>query len=208
MKRIVVQIRGTSGSGKSYCAFNLLNKLDGVKLMKDGKVQGYRLAPPNGGPDIYLVGKYETDCGGADTIKTQDELCNRVRRYAAKGSVVFEGLLAAHIYTRFSTLSRDLGGMIWAYLDTPLSLCIERIEARRAGRGVTKPLNTKNTVGKHRSIHTSSGKALQAGQLVVYLDHRRAAEQVYELLTEGTLDSQLPRAGYRYEEGRRIALER
>lgn len=206
MKPMVIQIRGTSGSGKSYIAHNLLSKLDGVALTKDGKIQGYRLASPNSGPDIYVTGSYKNECGGVDGIKTMDLACERVRRYAAKGNVVFEGLLGSHIFQRYVDLSQAVGGLVWAFLDTPIELCIKRIEARRQAKGNTKPLNTKNTIGKNTGVHRSAEKALAAGQLVIYLDHTRAAEQVYELLIKGTLGGQPPQAGYRYEEGRRIAM--
>lgn len=206
-KKLVIQIRGTNGSGKSFCCHNLLDKLEGVKLIKDGKVQGYRLKHPNSGPDIYVVGSYENECGGWDTIHTMDEGCERVRRYAAKGSVVFEGMLPSLSVQRFVDLSAIVGGLIWAILDTPLNKCIKYIEARRRNKGIIKPLNPKNTIEHHVAAQRCAEKVfLTGGQTLIYLDHTRAAEQVYEMLTDGTLDGGPITAGYRYEEGRRIAL--
>lgn len=203
---MVIQIRGTSGSGKSYCVYNLLNKLDGTTLTKDGKIQGYKLSHPTRGPAIYALGKYETACGGCDTIKTQDDLCDRARRWAKKGSVVFEGLLCSNIFQRYVDLSHNIGGLTWAFMDTPLSISIARVAQRRVARGNTKPLNPANTTNKHVQTHQAATKALEAGELVIYLDHKRAADQVFEMLTKGTLDGKPPKAGYRYDEGRKIAL--
>ena len=147
-------------------------------------------------------------CGGCDTIKTQDEVCERVKRYAAKGHVVFEGLLCGVILKRYVELSSQLPDpLVWAFMDTPLDLCLQRINARRLDKGVTAPLNVTNSTYKHGETLRIANKALnEAHQTVIYLDHRRAHKQIFELLTKGTLDGRPLQAGYRFDEGRAIAM--
>ena len=202
-----IQLRGTSGSGKSYCVHYLLNNLPGVRLIKNGKVQGYRLKHPNGGQDIYVVGSYENICGGLDGIKTQDGACARIVKYASRGNVIFEGLLASNVYQRWIDLSTKINGLIWAFMDTPLDVCLARIEARRKARNAIEPLNPANTISKHKAILTCAKKVLSTQETVIYLNHKNAYLQVFEMLTQGTIDGHVIKTGYRFEEGFKMASQ-
>lgn len=160
--RRIVHLRGTSGSGKSWLVWQLLNDPMGCWVddqgphltlaTSQGKVvtRGYR----SGTWRIAVVGPYRTPCGGCDAVPTQDEIGARIHRYAALGDhVVFEGLLASGLQSRYEALARalaTLGHRYYAlFLDTPLDVCLARIQARRAARGDTRPLNAQNTIAKH-----------------------------------------------------------
>jgi hypothetical protein len=164
---MIVNIRGTSGSGKTTIVLKLLksfahsqiwvdangneklvpvNEADSPK--PDGKLWGYELPSLR----LRIVGRYETPCGGCDGISTQQEVEDRVRLWHGKGyHVLFEGLLISHIYGRWAKLAQDVGrdNMMFAFLRTPLVTCLERVTARRSARGVTTPLNPTNTMQKH-----------------------------------------------------------
>lgn len=191
MADVVINIRGTSGSGKTYCVRYVMSKL-GVEAVlcktNNGrrKITGYRLHT-----GVYVVGSYENECGGCDTIKTSDATCQRVRRYADRGRVViFEGLVGTStVYGRWLEFSRELNGtFVWAYLTTPLEMCLERVRLRRLRRGMTKPLDPYQTSSKYHTIVRQRKKAEAAGERVIGLDAVRAPEQLYEMVTKGTLD--------------------
>lgn len=186
---VIVNIRGTSGSGKSTLVRKLMGTAASVeplvfrrldehttrhdKAAADQKPTDYRLDHPLG--DIFVVGRYETACGGCDGIKTQDEICDRVRHYAQFGHVVFEGLLISHLFSRYEALARELQGKghryVTAFLNTPLDVCLQRVQQRRLARGNTKPLNTKNTEDKHRDSARVYGKFVQAGLEAVWINY-------------------------------------
>ena len=185
----VINIRGTSGSGKSTLIRQYLAAHgNGVKVtVPNGKKSltiGYATEDR---PPTFVVGRYETDCGGCDTIKTQDEICHRVRKFARSGHVLFEGLLVSHIYGRYRDLAiehtRDRGGPFhFAFLDTPLELCIERVTQRRLSKGNTKPLDPTNTIQKWHDSRRVFEKCKADGLSVHWLSHENALNGLEALL--------------------------
>jgi len=180
----VVNLRSTNGGGKSYCVFGLFKRFGRKPIhnKKTGKVIAYRLK----GTNVVVIGRYETDCGGCDQIHTQDDACNIVRKFAKKNAVLFEGLLISGIYARYLELSKELGGVTWAYLDTPLKRCYKNINNRRAnvkGRDIQMTQKTKDNV-KHKfdSVLRTKAHAIADKQHVVSVDHKHSAKQVARLL--------------------------
>ena len=183
---MVVNVRGTSGSGKTYAVRYVMDQLHArpVRGNKSKKPLYYEL---DGG--VYVIGSYENVCGGCDTISDMDTVMARVEGCASKGSVIFEGLLVTGSYGRWLEVSKRVGGdFVWAFLDTPLDVCIERIMARRQARGDFRPLNPKNTTSKWNSTVSHMNKARLQGERVVKLNHLSADKQLLELVTRGTVD--------------------
>lgn len=182
---MILTIRGTSGSGKSTIAFTLLKNFPFDKVLDDkGKILGYRVDAGLKKP-IYLVGKYETACGGTDAISTQKESCDRALRWAeAGGHVILEGLLLSGGGPKAEVTARvtETGDYCHCFLDTPVEICLDRVRARRAAKGNDKPLNTANTEMKFDQC-ISTYKTLRAeGYKVALIDHTRAYNQVMEIL--------------------------
>lgn len=188
---MIINIRGTSGSGKTTVVRGLMAAAQTEQLFADdsrgnlfGPVhpEAYALHGISSRP-TYLIGSYEQVCGGCDSISTQDGICDRVRKYAALGHVVFEGLLLSHLYGRYEALDRELGQpYVWAFLDTPLEVCLDRVRARRIARGVTKELNPTNTTQKWGDMRRVAAKAKHAELDVRWLDHNKAVEEVLSWL--------------------------
>ena len=187
---LILDIRGTHGSGKSYVAHSLLNKYKKTKEAINGfceykkkeMVIGYHLS----GIDAAVVGRYSNVCGGCDGIGSADETCRRVRLFSSAYSVVlFEGILVAHTFQRYSDLARELEEQGHTYkflfLSTPLPICISRIKRRRKQAGNTKPFNPKNCVKDYHTIwHKVRHKCGDAGHTVIELDWRDPMPQVYK----------------------------
>jgi thymidylate kinase len=159
---MVINVRGTSGSGKTTVMRYIMEKA--VRIEKFGpekKPDGYQLVLGSGRA-LYLVGSYENVCGGCDAIPTQDEICNRVRHWAHEGDVLLEGLLMSHVFSRYAALAMELQRQdvpsIFGFLDTPLDVCLERVNARRAARGVTEPVNPENTSDKWHANRSTFDK--------------------------------------------------
>jgi hypothetical protein len=195
----VINVRGTSGSGKTTVIRGVMGAGVTTKLFgepePDGSLFGktpttpeaYRVEPQHQPPDgrpFFVIGSYEAVCGGCDAIHTQDEICARVRRYAAQGHVLMEGLLMSHLFSRYAALDRELQPTpyIWAFLDTPLELCIERVEKRRRERFAKKPLNPHNTIQKWNDMRRVYAKCQAAGLDARWLDHTKATPTVLDWL--------------------------
>lgn len=185
---MLINVRGTSGSGKTHTVRGLMDvigqpwadvhNLEGKVI---AHVAHFRMQP------VYVIGDYSSNvCGGCDKIRSQNEVCSLVRHFSQFGHVVFEGLILSHLYARYVALDDEMTGMgehyVWAFLDTPIELCLERITQRRLDVGNTKPLNPYNTISKHESILRCIEKVRDERRAVVILDHNNPVEQLIELL--------------------------
>lgn len=153
---MIIQIRGTSGSGKTWIVKRLMEKFPFKPVVtKSGEIKGYYCKKLN----LFIVGKYTTACGGCDTIKSQDEICHRIEKAVQRGwDVLFEGLICSHIAARYADLyhkHQQQGNPVrFVFLDTPLEVCREQINKRRAERG-KPPVFAKNTEKDYTSTHRS-----------------------------------------------------
>lgn len=209
---MVINVRGTSGSGKSTIVRGIMAMGDVSPIGESAKKpDGYIVRIPGRERNVMVVGPYVTACGGCDAISTQDEICNRIRAYSTLGDVLVEGLLMSHSFARYVALDRELFARdgthcVWAFLDTPLEVCLDRVRARREERRLLtgaefKELNTKNTTDKWNDNQEVYQKFLMARsrdwKLVSkfgysgapmaldarMIDHTRAVEQVFEWLS-------------------------
>src|SRR6266496_3953960 len=141
----IVSIRGTHGSGKSTIVTKIMAKYGatpfyGAQRTPKSKPESYLLSL-NGSTPLYVIGPYTTACGGADAIQPYSEIWPRVEKAANMVShVLFEGALVSSSYGSIGhSMQRriDENGedCVFAFLDTPLDLCLERIRQRRAAKG-------------------------------------------------------------------------
>jgi len=180
----IINIRGTSGCGKSTVVRALMGDNAEPLPNEKGRVENYRIPGVDGKPDTYIIGRYETACGGCDGVKTQNEICNRVRHFSKLGNVVFEGLLISHLHSRYRDLARELGeeDFVFLFLDTPLEVCLDRVRARREARGNMKPLNPKNTTDKWNDMRRVSQKLIDDKLRVEWIDYTSPFWRARELL--------------------------
>lgn len=186
----IINIRGTSGSGKSTVARQLmaLYEPNPLRYREAGRKQplGYRykrrvseeFRSCNHVWDLAVVGHYETDCGGADTIPDYDKLMKLVMAGMDAGmDVLFEGLLFSgdvkHT-TELREYAEKQGTMLHVVaMQMDLDLCVESInirrnaKAQRLGRPAKPPVNPKNTIAKHRGL-TLACKRLEEARVTVH----------------------------------------
>jgi predicted ABC-type ATPase len=186
----ILDIRGTHGSGKSFIVHSLIKRygVDEIRDYEDedarirGRLLGYRLK----GPDVAIVGKYENICGGCDQVSSADEIVRRVKLMAEQHyHVILEGILVSHTFKRYSELAREMGDYRFLFLDTPLQTCIDRVKARRRGRGKDGPFDPKNVIkdwhGVWERVRT---KCIHAGHMVIELDHRHPMDYILQVIHE------------------------
>jgi hypothetical protein len=178
---MIIDIRGTHGSGKSWIVHQLIS-LYGSKDILDlaGNPIGHNLSKCS----TAIVGRYDRVCGGCDGIKTADEVCNLTRRFARQYShVILEGILVAHTFKRYSNLANELGNYTFCFLDTPLKTCIQRVKQRRIDASNHKPFNNYwLKYDWHRIWGRFRNKFADAGHDVLTLDHKNPMPVILELM--------------------------
>jgi len=184
---MIVNIRGTHGSGKSHIVRTLLKRYNGQAESTNNRGNPANYVVTLGDRSrLYVVGCYVNACGGCDGIQPYAEIWPRVVRFAELGHVLFEGALVSSSYGNIGRSSEVYGdSFVFAFLDTPLAVCLSRIAARRRARGDNRPLNPKNTRTKYESIQRSIGKIRELGRRVVILDHKKAMPQLLGVLCHG-----------------------
>lgn len=127
-------------------------------------------------------GAQEATTAGCDRVKTQ-AATKAALEWAAKEPgvqfVLFEGVVVSTIFGPWDdwAMAQPVP-MIWAFLDTPLSLCLERIQARNGG----KPVKEDQVADKHATILRVRDKAKAAGREVADLPYQQALSTLRSLI--------------------------
>lgn len=188
---MIVNIRGTSGSGKSTIVRAIRDSLSWSPEHTLGRKQPicYRCVDSNhNGHEIVIPGHYETQCGGCDTIKNQafvqEFIRSELKGITGVEAILYEGLLLSEESKRTIELVREFGDEhVVIHLTTPVELCIERINARRRAKDPdAKPVNESNTRNRVRVIQRACDKIVAVGGRVEHLSDGDALCRVRTLL--------------------------
>lgn len=192
----VVSIRGTHGSGKSTVVQRIMKKFPTVPIIgrrnsKTAKPEGYLVTVEGLGRKLQIIGPYHTQCGGCDAVQPYDDILYMLdEAYKAGHHVLFEGALVSSSYGRVGEMMETFKDPIFAYLDTPLSVCLARIAERRlakwkaAGKpGLPEPVDPANTTHKYESVLRSKDQLKAKGSKIriVDIDHRVPTKQIMRL---------------------------
>lgn len=194
---VIINLRGTSGSGKTTAVRKFLDfpntvlhrKVTSPKGKVTEKVAGYEISPPGLRSSLYLVGSYENVCGGLDGVGTQEDCANLITKAYRFGNVLCEGLLLSSVSSgatvpaaMIEAAGRDR--VLFAFIDTPLEVCLDRVRARRQERGETKPFNETNTRKKYEDTQAARQRLIDEGCRVFDIDHNNAHNALYQLFQE------------------------
>lgn len=166
---MIIDIRGTNGSGKSHPIHEILKQHPSEQWVLPehaGEEVTYTLVPSL---DLAIIGTYDNQCGGADGITKQDAITNALRvLHPIYKTVVVEGSIVASVYARWEALAREVKDdyQFW-FLDTPVEDCIASVMARRSSKGNTKPFDPHQTlIPRHEAILRLKQRLLDAGRVV------------------------------------------
>lgn len=190
---MIINIRGTNGSGKSTLVKSFIKPdwpeipLQGY-LTKAGKakvVTGYF------SKELCIVGSYKNACGGMDGIPNFETAFGAIGRAAGCSyNVLCEGILASTVYGSWAKFAADYcnppagrNGFAFAYLDTPVELCIERIRQRIAAKGGDPNFNEKLVHDKVKAIAGTRSKAIKDKFAVFDIPHENAEYVLNAILT-------------------------
>lgn len=201
---MIVNIRGTSGSGKTTAVkqglleqfrpdqrFKWVPKWDQIpeehrpERLKRKQPWGYHLIPDRPGKSIVVIGHYETACGGTDTISKMDTIFSMVRQAHLKSGchVVFEGLLLSADFNRTYALHQDGLPLVVLGMDVPLDVCLDSVNARRWAKNPDKPpVNPKNTESKYKGTKNTMKKLQDHGVDARWVDREGCKQALAALL--------------------------
>lgn len=181
---MVIDIRGTHGSGKSHIIRKLMSYYTWKPFMGEGRATkkgpvkirhlGFECKQMN----AIVLGNYAegVPSGGCDNIQDPEEVVRRVKLFNTTHKYVFmEGILVSHTFARYSELAFELGDYWFCFLNTPLEVCIERVKSRNANSASTniRPFNDLNIRKDYRQIYeVVRNKCIAAGHKVVVLNYR------------------------------------
>jgi hypothetical protein len=185
MRNVILRISGTFGSGKTTAVRQFLD-YSAEALMSKDKIAGYRVGVPALRTPIYVIGKYDNVCGGTDAIKTQAEIAQRVLKAHPLGHVLYEGALVSNsgLGGQVTQAVQPTGCAVYAFMNTPLELCIERVKQRRLTAGNEKPFDPKNLVEKFHSVVNCYKNLRNAGYNVRLIDHADPHPQLMTIFEE------------------------
>lgn len=189
MKHIILRVAGTFGSGKTTSVRKFITDYPSEELTNSttGKIMGYKVNLYLEGvkTPLFIIGKYDNVCGGCDAINTQDEAADRILKAHKFGHVLYEGALvsASGLNGAVTKAVHPTGCDVYAFLDTPQELCIERVKGRRAAAGNEKPFDPKNLIDKFESVVNCYKNLKNAGDYDVRLiDHTDAHNQLFKII--------------------------
>lgn len=184
---MIINIRGTGGSGKSTVVRDVMARYETVTarhVTGRRRPAGYLCARPDG-PSLYVPGHYETPCGGCDTITSPNEVFDAIEAQAAQGhDVLYEGIIVQDAFDRTLYLHKQ-HGLVVLGLRVPIEVCLESIRTRRSERGDQRELNPKNTIGRQRSVERSMTRLREAGVDARWVTRDEALATCVELLGLG-----------------------
>jgi ABC-type dipeptide/oligopeptide/nickel transport system ATPase component len=154
---MIINLRGTNGSGKSTIVRQVMSHFDMNPSRAIGRRQpiGY-FSSNTDKPKLWVVGHYETDCGGCDTITSLDDVYSEIVKAKQEGyNVLYEGIMASGEFRRCVQLHKQTHDVVVIALDIPISTCISAILERREQSGrLYKPFNAERTTRRMREVRS------------------------------------------------------
>ena len=181
-KKLLVNIRGCNGAGKSTVPMSMLSDpdmyIEELKYSDGKRIGAFTVFPAYG---WIALGTYFNKTGGLDGIRNMT--CVKTALYAALGmypdyDIIMEGILCSTVFSSYSDLFHIIENqtgrqvMILSLLP-PLEVCLERIQSRNGG----KPIKGDLVAGKRTSVARSHEKFKQEGFTCVKVDSSRVPKE-------------------------------
>lgn len=188
---MIIQIRGTSGSGKSTIVRKVMDHYSRQEsIYMEGRKQplAYNMRGRKGtGYRTYILGHYEIPTGGADTLsnKGNEWITNHILEKSQDSHILYEGLMMSGGTKQSFIMYKNVKELLHIiFLNTPLDVCLDSVRQRRLARGNIDPLNPKTTTDTHRKSKNYYKKLKDAGVNAESLSREEAYSRVLELLLE------------------------
>jgi len=184
---MIINLRGTSGSGKTTAVRRLIDSFLSTKLYDNSKRLIGHKVQMSAGHFVYVVGPYKTSCSGCDRMNSQDQICEIIRDFAKHGDVIFEGYRTSGSVKRYVHLARSLPDhqFLFLFMDTPLKICLERLNDRRHKNNIKKPLSSRHVERTHERLQRMPAELLSLGMDARKVPFQSVADSLQRLLLYG-----------------------
>ena len=181
----LIQIRGTSGSGKTWVTRELLKRLGPFEPQYIEKRK--RPLFYSNRQDVVILGHYESACGGCDNVGSAAKVYDLVNElkgktlYGNKRTFICEGLLLSEDSKWTKQLNSEFKLTVY-YLVTDIELCISQIIKRRVEAGNLEPLNESNTRNRVGVIERSRQKLIDSEITCIRCSAKQAPNFILETI--------------------------
>lgn len=180
---MIVNVRGTNGSGKSTVVQEFMalgQRVPVYGILGTRYPEAYRCIFPKG-LVVYALGPYHIPTGGCDNFGTDEALLTVLGRYVPRGNVLFEGCRISDHWGKVGEFfDSHAADVTFAFLSTPLEECIRRVAARRKEVGNHAPFDPKKTMSRWRDVERWR-KRLEVKFKTVCLSDGHGAQDLLEL---------------------------
>lgn len=184
---MIINIRGTNGSGKSTIARNFLERFEPklcYGICGPRRPEAYEVVVHKSKMPLYLLGPYESPTGGADAItgKGFDILIELADRYRERGNVLFEGVAISNSYGQVGEwLLKHKNKAIVAFMDTPLDICLHGLGLRQKASG--NAAGTKHVADKYAAVQRVKQRMANEGIRVEDISRKNGTDKILSWLT-------------------------
>ena len=184
---MIIQIRGTSGSGKTTVMRKVMGSLNlWTPQFVEGRRQPlyYRHKKREG---LIVLGHYEIDCGGCDTIGSAPKVYQTLQMLDFQ-IALSEGLLWSED-VRWTTELQDSGQEVnkvrSVFLTTDPEECLRRVVIRQAGRKPVDPERVRRKLmTRVGTINRARMRLIDAGVFCRRFSGRQAVKAIKKWLAE------------------------
>lgn len=180
---MIIKLGGPNGSGKTTFAREFMKQWKFTPVTNErGKITQYTAAASVGKfKQVVVLGSYEAVCGGMDGVSDKNVRIAMIKEHMNNKQrlTLFEGIMTGLTYGEIGVLSEtDKQPWIYAFLDTPFEVCVERVLARRAEKGNDKPFDAeKNLRRRMREVQSVANRAKLFGHRVYWVDYKQTPKQ-------------------------------
>lgn len=180
--RVLVNIRGCNGAGKSTIPMSMMDDPDmfveELRYSDGKKVASFTVFPNYG---WIALGTYFNKTGGLDVIQNKERV--KTILYAAIGmypeyDIIMEGMFCSTVFSSYSELFHKIeeeAGLqvLILTLVLPLKECLKRVQLRNNG----KPINESLTKRKYDCVVRSHEKFKQEGFTCIKVSSSRVPRE-------------------------------
>lgn len=181
MKRVLVNIRGTNGSGKSTIPLSMYEDPKAYIIQKPYKGKKRKIATVFPSKGWIALGSYLNKTGGMDTFPN-NELTQKALWYVLKKypeyDVLMEGIIASTIRSTYIDLFQKVqdSGMAKVLVINflpPVEVSLERVQLRNGG----KPVKEDAIEAKRRTVEKCHKAFKEAGFVSVRVDTSKYSKE-------------------------------
>lgn len=186
MNHRIIKIHGCSGAGKTTVVRTVLLAASHIDVVEPtpNKPEAYVCSLDGVDEPVVVLGSYKNNCGGMDTVSSAAKAIEMVKFYHSVGHVIHEGLLQSTYYGAMGVDSKQYGDdYIYAFMDTPLVVCLERVVQRRLENNTKNKFNPELTKDKYNTIAALQLKVERLGHKIAVIKYQEPAlPQILNLL--------------------------